>query len=194
VTASALAKSFPVYSIETYLDLEANATNRHEYSHGHIYAMAGNELSHDTIKMAVTLLFGSKLSASSCFMTSSDFKVATPNNAAVFYPDLAVHCHPRPTDKTTILSAPSLVVEILSPSTRRYDLTAKRKEYFRIPSLRHYLLIDSETLSVLLYTRDSNQTWPKDPLTFTDPKSLIPLTALKIKVKLKDLYHQTDLL
>jgi len=73
-------------------------------------------------------------------------------------------------------------------------LTTKRKEYFRVSSLRHYLLIDSETPSVLLYTRDANQTWPKDPQSFTDPKATIPLTALKLSLKLKDLYHQIGLL
>lgn len=192
--SSALAANLPKYDFDTYLDIEAHASNRHEYFHGYIYAMAGGELNHDTIKMTATLILGDKLSASFCFMTSSDFKVATQNRDAVFYPDLAVHCHPRPKNKTTILEAPSLILEVLSPSTRKFDLSTKRKEYFRIPSLRHYLLIDSETPSVLLYTRDSNQTWPKDPLSFTDPKATIPLTALKISLKLKDLYRQTGLL
>lgn len=58
--------------------------------------------------------------------------------------------------KTTILESPSFILEVLSPSTRHYDLNAKRKEHFRIPSL--------------------------------------PLTALKINLKLKDLYRQTGLL
>ena len=190
MTSASSAKAYPIYDFETYLDLEANATNRNEYCHGHIYAMAGGELNHDTIKMTATLILGGKLSASTCFMTSSDFKVATQQRDAAFYPDLAIHCHPRPKAKTTILESPSFILEVLSPSTRRYDLTTKRKEYFRIPSLRHYLLIDSETPSVLLYTRDANQTWPKDPQSFTGPKATIPLTALKINLKLKDLYRQ----
>ncbi len=189
-----LGQEFPILDFDTYLEREANSTTRNEYCHGRIFPIPSGELNHDAIKTAATLILGRKLSATSCFMTSSDFKIATPKQDAVFYPDLAIHCHPRPTVKTTILQAPSLVLEVLSPSTRKYDLSTKRKEYFRIPSLRHYLLIDSESPSVLLYTRDANQTWPRDPQSFTDPKATIPLNTPQISLKLKDLYHQTTLL
>jgi len=194
VTSASLANTFPVYDFETYLDLEANASNRNEYFYGHILAMAGGTDSHSATKVAATLLLGRLLASKPCYIRDSDMKIATPNSNAAFYPDLSVFCNQKPDRNATAYDAPSLIVEVLSPSTRRYDLTTKRKEYFRIPSLRHYLLIDSETPSVLLYTRDANQTWPKDPQSFTDPKATIPLTALKINLKLKDLYRQTGLL
>lgn len=156
--------------------------------------MAGADLRHDTIKNNSNALFLAKLRSSSCFLTSSDFKVATAKRDVVFYPDLAIHCHARPQTPTQILDSPTLVLEILSPSTRKYDLTAKRKEYFRIPTLRHYLLLDSEAVEATLFTRDAKATWPKDPERFSDPKSLIPLPALGFSLKLRDLYRDSGLL
>lgn len=73
--------------------------------------------------------------------------------------------------------SPILILRILSPSTRNYDLTTKRKEYFLIPSLRHYLLIDSETVSASLFSRKEPQVWPKEPLHFSSPTDSIPLSA-----------------
>ncbi len=145
MTSAALAQSFPILDFDSYLEIESNAANKHEFYHGIVLVKADDELNHDTIKMTATLILGGKLSASTCFMTSSDFKVSSPKRNAAFYPDLAIHCHPRSKAETTILQSPSFILEVLSPSTDRYDLTTKRKEYFRIPSLRHYLLIDSAT-------------------------------------------------
>ncbi len=191
---SALTKTFPSFDFKTYLEIEAHATHKNEYYYGHIYAMAGGTFIHSATIIAATLLFGRLLDAKSCFIQNSDMKIATPNADAVFYPDLSIHCNQTPARNATFHESPTLILEVLSPSTRTYDLTTKRKEYFRIPSLRHYLLIDSECPSVLRYTRDANQTWPKDPQTFTSPKDTISLPALKISLKLKDLYRQTGIL
>jgi Uma2 family endonuclease len=194
VTASALVRDLPKVDFDTYLEIEANATNRHEYLNGLVYARTNGTDNHSGISIAAAITFGRLLNSKPCFIRSSDLKIETPDSKAAFYPDLSIHCNQKPSGKSITASSPTLVLEILSPSTRNYDLTIKRKEYFRIPTLRHYLVLDSDSIEARLYTRDADQTWPKDPQIFTDPKSLNPLTALKIKVKLKDFYHQTDLL
>ena len=191
---AALAQALPKLDFETYLEIEANASNRHEYLNGLVYAMAGGTDNHSAIGIAAAITFGRLLNSKPCYIRNSDLKIETPDSKAAFYPDLSIHCNQKPSGKSITAKAPTLVLEILSRSTRNYDLTIKRKEYFRIPSLRHYLVLDSDFVEARLYTRDADQTWPKDPQLFTDPKSLIPLTALNIKVRLKDLYHQTDLL
>ncbi len=194
MASSALASSFPVFDFNAYLDYELHASSRNEYYYGHVYAMAGGTDIHSATILAATLHFARLLASKPYFIRNSDMKITTPNFNAAFYPDLSIHCNQKPNRNAITYDSPTLILEVLSPSTRKYDLTTKRKEYFRIPSLRHYLLLDSEAISVMLYTRDDNQTWPKDPLTLTDPKANIPLTALKISLKLKDLYRQTDLL
>ena len=127
-------------------------------------------------------------------MRGSDVRVETPNSNAVFYPNVSVHCNQTLPGKALTTKSPTLIVEILSPSTRNYDLTTKRKEYFLIPSLRHYLLIDSETVAASLYSRGEAQVWPKEPRHFASPTDSIPLEALNIKLKLKDFYRETGLL
>lgn len=185
---------FPLYDFDTYLDIETNSSTKHEFYQGHIYAMAGGTFNHAVMITAASLAFGRKLSTTSCFITSTDWKVSTPQDTAAFYPDLSIHCNQKPGGASLIAKSPTLVLEVLSASTRKYDLTTKRKEYFRIPSLRHYLLLDSESIHAILYTREPDQTWPKEPLEFKALTDLIPFSALNISLKLKDLYRQTDLL
>lgn len=155
--------------------------------------MAGGSSNHSGIAVACLSLFLQKLRKKPCTVCQSDFKVVTPKDKAAFYPDGSVFCNQSLPGKAITAHSPTLILEVLSPSTRHYDLTTKRKEYFRIPSLRHYLLVDSEAVEAILYTRGGNQTWPKDPQHFTDPKALIPLSFLNISLKLSDLYQQTDL-
>ncbi len=193
MTSAALAHSFPVLDFKSYIEIESNAANKHEFYHGLVYAMAGSTNSHLILCSAAQFQLSRLLAKRNCYVLS-EARVVTPNSVASFYADVSVHCDQVLPLKGLATKSPTIVVEVLSPSTRKFDLNAKRNEYFRIPSLRHYLLIDSETPAVLLYTRDANQTWPKDPQSFTDPKSTIPLTALKISFKLKDLYRQTGLL
>jgi Uma2 family endonuclease len=194
MTAAALVKALPQEDFQTYLDLEAHSGHRNEFYHGLIYAMAGGSADHSRIVVACLSIFLQKLRNKPCMVCQSDLKVVTPKEKAAFYPDASVFCNQTLSGKSIIGHSPTLILEVLSPSTRHYDLIAKRKEYFRIPSLRHYLLVDSEAVEAILYTREENQTWPKDPQHFTDPKALIPLSFLNISLKLRDLYQQTDLL
>ncbi|MBM3759261.1 MAG: Uma2 family endonuclease [Acidobacteria bacterium] len=191
---AASAQSLPKVDFKTYLEIEASASNRHEYWNGLVYAKAAGTFNHSVICISAAATFLRRINSKSCFVSNSDLKIETPSSRAAFYPDLSVHCNQLPSGTSVTAKSPTLILEVLSPSTRSYDLTTKRKEYFHIPTLRHYLTIDSESIEARLYSRDSKQTWPKDPQIFTDPKSLIPLQALRIKVKLKDLYAQTGLL
>ncbi len=191
--SAALAQSFPIIDFETYLQIESNSLHKHEFYHGIVYAMAGSTNTHLILCSAAQFQLSRLLARRKCYVLA-EARVASPGSVASFYADVSVHCDQVLPPKGLETKSPTIVVEVLSPSTRKFDLNAKRKEYFRIPSLRHYLLIDSESPSALLYTRDANQTWPKDPQTFTSPKATIPLPALKISLKLKDLYRQTGLL
>jgi len=193
VTAAALAQSFPILDFETYLEIEAKAANKHEFYHGIVFAVAGSTNMHLMLCSNVQFQLSRLLSRRKCYVFA-EARIVTPNSAASFYADVSVHCDQVLPANGLATTSPILVVEVLSPSTRKFDLNAKRKEYFRLPSLRHYLLLDTESISAMLYTREANQTWPKDPVELIDPKATIPLTALKLHLKLKDLYRQTQLL
>lgn len=191
---SFLAQSFPVIDFDYYLWLETRTESKNEYFYGHVYGMAGGSDNHSALAVAATVAFSRLLASKPCYVRNSELLIETPNSNAAFYPDLSIHCNQKPTGTARAAKSPILILEILSPSTRNYDLTTKRKEYFLIPSLRHYLLIDSETVAASLFTREEAQVWPKEPLHFSSPTDSIPLSALDIKLKLKDLYRETGLL
>jgi len=127
-------------------------------------------------------------------MRDNDLLIETPNSNAGFYPDLSVHCIERQKGTAITAKAPALILEVLSPTTRNYDLTTKRKEYFFIPTLRHYLLLDSETVSVMLYSRQDSQPWPREPQYFSSLDARIHIPDLDINLEMKELYDGTDLL
>jgi Uma2 family endonuclease len=189
----AFAHAFPRIPFADYLDREIHSNEKHEYLHGSVYLMAGGTDRHDSIVMAVTLQLGMKLRRSRCFLRSSDMRIVTPDNDASFYPDLSIHCHAPVDGKASYLTAPTFILEVLSPSTSQYDLTTKRKEYFRIPSLCHYLLIDSESIEAHLYSRAAGQAWPRPAEIFRDLADVLALPALKAQLKLRDVYAQSGL-
>lgn len=191
MTSAALAKSFPILSFETYLEIEANAPNKHEFYQGVIFARPGATNRHLIIASNAQFQLSRLLARRKCYVLA-EARVVTPNDAASFYADVSVHCDQVLPPSALQAQSPVLVVEVLSPSTRKLDLNAKRKEYFRILSLRHYLLLDSETQEAHLYSREADSTWPKEAERFTNPKALIPLNTVKTNLKLADLYRQTD--
>jgi len=70
-----------------------------------------------------------------------------------FEPDVVVAHLPHPDPKSYEITSPVIVVEVLSPSTRRKDLGLKREGYFRLPTLRHYLIVDPDASSIVQYVR-----------------------------------------
>lgn len=193
VTAAALARALPHLDFETYLEIEGRATNKHEYYHGLIFAMAGGSVAPSLIAASTISQLNQKLRKKPCVVSQSDLKIVTPDAGAAFYPDAAVLCNQSLSNKAHTANAPALILEVMSPSTRNFDLNAKRKEYFRIPSLLHYLLLDSESVEAILFSREPGQTWPRDPERFSNSKDVMTLAALGISLKIGDLYLQTDL-
>jgi Uma2 family endonuclease len=75
-----------------------------------------------------------------------------------YEPDAVVHCGPPIPSDQVIVPAPLIVVEVLSPSTAHTDTSAKLVGYFKLPSVRHYLIIDPEARTVVHHSRVSTGT------------------------------------
>lgn len=194
MASPARVRLLPELDFETYLDIEKSASNKHEFLGGVVYLMAGGSTNHAAIAIDAALAFRRQLESSPCLVLGSDLKIVTPRNHAAFYPDLSIHCNQALDGKAHFARSPILILEVSSPSTRSFDLTDKRLEYFRIPTLRHYLVLDSESVSASLWSRLDGQTWPAEPQCFDDPRNIIKLEALSAKIKLRDFYRQTTLL
>lgn len=130
---------------EDYLKSELASDIKHEYMAGRIYAMSGASKNHERIAGNLYREFGNHLKQSPCEPFSSDIKVKAGNQ--FFYPDVMVVCEDD-TPSEYYTSSPILIVEVLSPSSRRVDETVKRMAYQALPSLREYILIEQDFVDV----------------------------------------------
>ena len=183
------ALQYNYISAEDYLQAERNAAEKHEYYQGEIFAMSGASAKHNRIQSNTIGEFYLKLKGKGCQPYGSDFRVHIPSNTLYTYPDITIFCgDPELTDEhfDTAIN-PSVIVEILSLSTRNYDRFSKFNLYRDIKSLHTYILIDSLSYSIELHTRNEDNTWQLKDLKLLED-SLI-LKTLQIEILLKDIYE-----
>jgi Uma2 family endonuclease len=144
---------------DEYFELENKSDIKHEFFDGEIFAMSGGSFNHAAIGVNVVTAFKIKLRGKCCTPTNSDMRIETPNGL-ITYPDAAVFCgSPELTENQCALLNPVVIIEVLSPSTRRYDESGKFALYRSIPSFQDYLLIDSEKVFVQHFRKIDNDEW-----------------------------------
>ncbi len=139
---------------EEYLAGEALAETRHEYVAGAVYAMAGGRNRHNAVKGNVFASFHAQLRGKPCRPFDSDTKIRLrlPDQTRFYYSDALITCHPNPPNDT-FQDRPIVVVEVLSPNTRRTDEGEKREGYLALPSLEAYLLVETDQPLVVCLRR-----------------------------------------
>jgi Uma2 family endonuclease len=148
----------PFYTVEQYLALEQESEEKHEYLAGEIFAMAGASPDHIRITTDVGRSLGNQLEGRSCETFNTDLRVRTGPAGLYTYPDVSVVCGRAEFDRETLLN-PTLIVEVLSPSTESYDRGEKFILYQRLPSLREYVLIWQNRPRIEKYVRQADDTW-----------------------------------
>jgi phenylacetic acid degradation protein/carnitine operon protein CaiE len=149
------------FTVDEYFAVEEMATSRHEYYKGDIFAMAGASPDHNRIVFNLTLLLGTKLKDSSCEIFPADQRVCVEANSLFTYPDLTIVCG-TPVfykDDNMNLTNPSVIIEVLSPSTGYYDRGDKFKLYQELSCLQEYILVDSRSISVEQYCKNAGGSW-----------------------------------
>ena len=141
----ALKQAVSMITVEEYLAGEEVSEIKHELINGETYAMSGTSKNHERIAGNIYRKIGNFLENSPCEPFSSDVKVRVKNN--FFYPDAMVVCDDE-TDHDYYTETPTIIVEVLSKSTRRNDETIKRKAYQSISTLQEYLLIEQDFVQV----------------------------------------------
>ena len=148
-------------SYAEYQALELEAEGKHEFESGVLTAMGGGSPHHALISANLVGELRQQLKRSDCGTYSSDHKIWVGAHDAAFYPDATVVCggpvHPLHDALATV--NPSLVGEVLSPSTRGRDATTKLAAYQTLRTLRHVLLVDSEEVFVMHYARQADGGW-----------------------------------
>jgi len=188
------AQTNPTYlTPEEYLAMEREATAKHEYYQGEIFAMSGARLVHNRIVANLITALSNLLRDSSCEVYPSDLRLHIPETTLFTYPDVLVICgKPEMLDEKfdTVLN-PTLLVEVLSPSTANYDRGNKAHLYRRIASLQHYLLVDSSSVYVGLESRTTAATWTLRET--TDSTTEIWLPGLEVVLPLSEIYRNVTI-
>jgi Uma2 family endonuclease len=151
----------PFLTPEEYLHRERKAEYRSEYFRGETFAMAGVSANHNLIVLNAGASLREQLKKKPCRVYPSDLKLRIEATGLYTYPDLSVVCgEPRlESDAGDVLLNPVVLVEVLSDSTEAYDRGKKFEHYRTIPSLKHYVVIAQDRLSIDCFSRMPDGNW-----------------------------------
>ena len=186
-----------LFTVDEYLAFERAAAERHEYLDGVIYAMAGESLAHGDICTNLTLALANQLRGTPCRVLSKDTKVRSgpalghTRQGLRSYPDLVVICgEPRYHDQhQDVLLNPTVLIEVLSPTTAAFDRGEKFYRYRRwLPSLQEYVLVAQDQPQVEHASRLEADRWTLDTLQGLD--ATLMLASVSCQVPLVDIYDR----
>jgi len=177
-------------SLEEYFTiLEKDPEHGYEYLDGHIYMMTGGSPDHSIIGSNMTGTLRDHLRNSRCIVYNSDVYLQLSERYRVC-PDVTVSCDPRDRGAQDVIRYPSLVVEVLSPTTEARDRGQKSLQYRACPSIQEYVLISSEFLLVEVFRREKHGFWTLYTLGSDD---IIELNSLGISFTVAEVYQNTSL-
>jgi Uma2 family endonuclease len=182
----------PLVSPTEYLALERSAREKSEYINGRIYAMAGASRLHNLIVANILRELGTQLRGRPCEAYANDMRVKVQRTGMYTYPDVVALCEePRLEDvELDTLLNPSVIVEVLSPSTESYDRGEKFAHYRRLESLQEYVLVAQVTRRVEHFRREGDS-WVLTEI--SDPGGELRLSSLGCTLQLADIYDRIEI-
>jgi Uma2 family endonuclease len=180
-------------SPQEYLERERRAEYKSEYIAGEVLAMAGASREHNLISTNILVEFVTQLRGHSCEAYGSDMRVRIGLAEKYVYPDVTVVCgKPQFEDKhLDVLLNPLLIVEVLSPTTERYDRGTKCAAYRNLESVQECLLVSQNTVRVDHYVRQPSGEWVIRQ--FNRLEDSIRLVSVPAVLKLSEVYRQVDI-
>jgi Uma2 family endonuclease len=178
-------------SLEEYFTLvERDGEHAYEYLDGRVYMMTGGSPDHAIIGSNLNGLLQVLLRGRRCIVYNSEVYVQLSEQYRVC-PDVTVSCDPRDRGAQDVIRYPSLVAEVLSPTTEARDRGQKSLQYRACPSIQEYLLIGSEFLLVEVFRREKQGFWSLYTIGRDDT---IELASLDLRFPVVELYQNTSLL
>jgi Uma2 family endonuclease len=146
---------------EEYLAIEEKAEFKSEFYRGEMFAMSGGSPLHALLGNAIGAELRTALKGQNCRAYNSELKIRVAKGGLYAYPDASVVCGAIQYAEGTsdVITNPTVVIEVLSPSTEAYDRGFKSSEYRKIASLREYAFISQTEPRVEIYGRKSNGEW-----------------------------------
>jgi Uma2 family endonuclease len=176
-------------SVEEYLEGERDSQLRHEYVEGHVYAMAGASDDHNRIAGNIFSFLHAALRGKPCEPFMNDMKARIPPQlaSAFYYPDVLVTCDPTDTEKY-YRERPAVIVEVLSPETRRTDEREKAIAYRLFPSVEVYLLVEQDRLRITALHRVDND-WRREVI--EGRTATLKLECLGVEIPMDRIFERT---
>jgi Uma2 family endonuclease len=184
---SAVARSS--YTPEEYLALERKAEYKSEYINGRIYALAGASRRHNRITLNLASLINEQFRGRPCEAYSSDMRVKIEAVHVYTYPDVVAVCGEQRLEEgqSDTLLNPTLLVEVLSPSTEAYDRGMKFAYYRKLDSIQEYVLASQDEIRIEHFARRGEQ-WILTE--YSDPEGTLRLESIGCEVGLRDIYDK----
>jgi Uma2 family endonuclease len=183
------------YTPEEYLARErASLDTKCEYVDGHIYAMAGAGFAHNQIVVNLAVALGNALRGGPCTTLVNDMRVKVPKTVMYTYPDVVIVCDEPALEDTHLdtLLNPTILIEVLSPSTERYDRGDKWAHFRQLESLRMYVLVAQDRARVETFVRRGGE-WVygeavgEEAVLHLEPAGCsVPLSAIYERVEMRE--------
>jgi Uma2 family endonuclease len=174
------------YTLDEYWRLiEAFPEYKYEFIDGDIRMMTGGSPAHAQIAANIIIALGIALRSQECNVYSSDAALRLTENH-LYYPDVSVSCDPSDWTRKKALEAPSVVVEVMSPSTEKLDRTEKLDAYQRYPAIQEILLVDARRCHVRHYHRVAAYKWEESFYEKMD--DIIELECIGVSLTVREIY------
>lgn len=177
-------------TVEEYLEAERRAETKSEYLDGEVVAMTGASFRHNVIVANLIGELRQQLKGRPCIVAPGDLRVHIPATGLYTYPDVIAICgEPRFEDREldTLLN-PTLILEILSPTTEAYDRGKKFEHYQTIESLAEYVLVSQESPRVEQYIRQDGGRWLFSATSGLDNRLI--LASIGCELELAEVYDK----
>ena len=177
-------------SVENYLAGEQRARLKHEYVAGMIYAMAGGTYAHNLVASNVLGELHAQLKGKPCRTLNSDSKVRIElgTQTRFYYPDASVVCGKNVLDGV-FQDKPTIIVEVLSDTTRRTDEGEKLEAYQKISTLNVYIMFEQDIAGVVVYRR-TGTLFQRE--VYSDLAAIIPLPEIDAELSLASVSEEVN--
>lgn len=175
-----------------YLEFEEKSDIKHEYVAGRVLAMAGADWNHNAITGSIQSNLYIQLRGKDCIAMSNDLRLKVESKKVSYrYPDVMVICgEPHFIENRKTIDNPTVVIEVLSPSTALEDRNAKFDEYIQLNSVQEYILISQDEPKVERFKRHVSGEWLYLKITSLDGKLELPSIACTLSLSI--LYEDVD--
>jgi len=179
-------------SIDDYLLMEDESEEKHEYCQGEVFAMVDGSISHNQIVRNALSAIDGFLRDKNCQIFPSDLKIHNEANNLFTYPDLSIVCGElkRWNKRNDTITNPVVVIEVLSKKTKNYDRGEKFRLYRSLPTLKEYILVSSQEISIERYIKQETSFWNFRET--TNPEDLFQIESINFSCTVNELYRNVS--